>query len=166
MHADVFRSAEVCNDFAANAKTGVKASICVVPNKAKVKIATDGCVSGDQYLAVPLHDEAVTEVRPSEKVGSNFAGGAEGSIQIPGRVVAHQGEIVASAHVLPRHQDFAVSLHGYAVACIPSAKIRGELAVSAETRIQSAVGVVTHQREVVVGTDGAPPGNQDLAIGL
>src|SRR5205807_3229193 len=93
---------------------------------------------------------------------------AEARIELPGGVVAGQGEVLAAAAVADScHHDPAVGLEGEGVGpVLGSTEVGDGHTLVTEGRIERAGGQVSGDDEVVGPSGVGHPGGQDAAVGL
>ncbi len=161
-------AAEIGGEQAIATEGGVQAAIGIVAHQGEIIVTDNPGISGDQDLAIGLHRHSLGIIIAATDSGGEQTIAAEGGVQTAIGVVAHQGEIIVTADPgIPSNYDLAIGLHrhitGYIMAAADSG---GEQAIAAEGGVQTAIGIVARQGEIVVTASFSIPGDHDPAIGL
>ena len=155
------------DDAVAAAEGGIERAVGGVADERKVVVAAVIAVACDDDLPVRLDRDAPAPIVIRTNVGRDFAAGAEGRVERAIGVVTHQREVVVRTvgGSAPDH-DLPVGLDCDADPPIVTRTNGGrDLAASAEGGVERAIGVVTHQRELIDTVGGGAP-DHDLPVGL
>src|SRR5262245_6244630 len=123
-------------------------------------------------LSIRLDDGIGDSVEDTEVVEAKgyFTFISEARIQSTvGIVAGHRYARVIIVHKVPvaaRHQYFAVSQNDHVMRVIIPVKIGRHFAMVAETRVNRAVGHVSHDRKVHLSADNSRPDSDNLTVRL
>ena len=131
----------------------VQSAVRVVANQRDVIVGAAKGRASDEDLAIGLHGEALPHVVASPDGRREHPIATEARVQRPVRVVAHDGNVVVRpVEASAADENLAVRLSAHAEReVVPGADISRDHPVTAEAGVESAVGVVAHDHEIVVG---------------
>ena len=161
---------EIGGELAIAVEGGIQAAIGVVARQGEIPIYVLLSVThtGDDQLAIRLHDQGIGLILFAEEVGGHLAIAVEGCVQAAIGVVARQGKIVVRVAYKPGSDELAVRLHDQGIGFLrTAAEVGGHPAIAIEGWVQAAIGVVARQGEVVAAAvDEGIPGHNELAVRL
>ncbi len=161
----LINTAEVGGHLAVDAEGRIEATIRVVACEREVTVARGKGPSYRDDLAVCLKPDGRRQIIAA-KVSGHDTPRAEGGIERPVRVVAHEGEVAPAPDCSTpgscRH-DLAVLLKRKSIRSGRAEDACFHFPAATEGRIQAPVGVVARQGEVT-GPSGS--GHDDFAVGL
>ncbi|CAB4664118.1 unannotated protein [freshwater metagenome] len=147
--------ADICGGFSIGAECVVEGAVGVVAHDSKVCLTVYLCFSGDENLAVGVNCNRVCLVAAIIKVGGDYAISTEAVVEGAVGVIAHDPKVKISIGVgVASNDDFALILifvdDNLTSPVVAVVNAGSGFAISTEAVVEGAVGVVTHDGNVVL----------------